>query len=98
MLNIITGSLPSGIKVTEGEVRVNPRLKVGRYNQHFVDILPMGETPVDYLRRQFPVRGRIVVRALRCVYSVFFARTKRTNPVVMSWERWGWKVMLIASA
>ena len=33
LLNIITGSLPDGITVTEGEVRLNSRLKIGRYNQ-----------------------------------------------------------------
>lgn len=37
----------------EGEVRKNPRLRVGVYNQHFVDRLPMDEDPVTYLRRLF---------------------------------------------
>lgn len=37
----------------EGEVRRNPRLRVGVYNQHFVDRLPMEEDPVTYLRRLF---------------------------------------------
>ena len=30
----------------EGEIRRNPRLRVGVYNQHFVDRLPMDEDPV----------------------------------------------------
>ena len=37
----------------EGEIRRNPRLRVGVYNQHFVDRLPMDEDPVAYLRRLF---------------------------------------------
>ena len=37
----------------EGEVRRNPRMRVGVYNQHFVDRLPMEEDPVTYLRRLF---------------------------------------------
>lgn len=37
----------------EGEVRRNPRLRVGVYNQHFVERLPMDEDPVTYLRRLF---------------------------------------------
>ncbi|RHY28740.1 hypothetical protein DYB32_007635 [Aphanomyces invadans] len=49
LLKIITGDLT----IEEGEVRRNGRLRMGVYNQHFVDKLPMGETPVEYLRRLF---------------------------------------------
>lgn len=38
---------------TEGEIRFNSKLKMGIYNQHFVDILPMDKTPVEHLRDQF---------------------------------------------
>jgi len=38
----------------EGEVLRNPRLRVGVYNQHFVDRLPMDEDPVSYIRRLYP--------------------------------------------
>ena len=38
----------------EGEVLRNSRLRVGVYNQHFVDRLPMDEDPVAYIRRLFP--------------------------------------------
>lgn len=41
------------VEPPEGEVRRNPRLRVGVYNQHFVDRLPMDEDPVTYLRRLF---------------------------------------------
>ena len=37
----------------EGEVRRNQRLRVGVYNQHFIERLPMEEDPVTYLRRLF---------------------------------------------
>ncbi|KAI9998565.1 hypothetical protein PInf_003114 [Phytophthora infestans] len=46
---MITGE----VTVVEGEVRRNPRVRLGIYSQHFVDKLPMGETPVEYLRRLF---------------------------------------------
>ena len=49
IIKIITGE----VNPPEGEVRRNPRLRVGIYNQHFVDRLPMDEDPVSYLRRLF---------------------------------------------
>lgn len=49
LLKIITGE----VSPPEGEVRTNPRLRIGVYNQHFVDRLPMEEDPVTYLRRLF---------------------------------------------
>jgi ATP-binding cassette subfamily F protein 1 len=49
LLKLLTGE----IQASTGEVRRNPRLRMGIYNQHFVDRLPMGKTPVEYLRSQF---------------------------------------------
>lgn len=49
IMKLITGE----VNPTEGEVRCNPRLRIGVYNQHFVDRLPMDEDPVTYLRRLF---------------------------------------------
>jgi ATP-binding cassette subfamily F protein 1 len=49
IIKLITGE----VNPPEGEVRRNPRLRVGVYNQHFVDRLPMEEDPVTYLRRLF---------------------------------------------
>jgi ATP-binding cassette subfamily F protein 1 len=46
---LITGELSP----PEGEVRRNPRLRIGVYNQHFVDRLPMEDDPVTYLRKLF---------------------------------------------
>jgi ATP-binding cassette subfamily F protein 1 len=45
LLKIMTGEL----RATRGEVYINNRLRIGVYNQHFMDILPMNSSPVDYL-------------------------------------------------
>lgn len=45
--------LTEEVKPTKGEVLKNPRLRVGIYNQHFVDRLPMDEDPVTFIRRKF---------------------------------------------
>lgn len=49
LLKLLTGE----VLPTKGEVKRNPRLKMGIYNQHFVDQLPMNKTPVQYLRDNF---------------------------------------------
>jgi len=49
LLNLLTGKLDA----TEGTIKRNVRLRIGVYNQHFVERLPMDESPVDYLRRLF---------------------------------------------
>jgi ATP-binding cassette subfamily F protein 1 len=49
LLKLLTGE----VDPTEGEVRRNPRLRMGIYNQHFVDRLPMSKTPVEHLRSRF---------------------------------------------
>lgn len=50
LLNLLAGDLvPS-----EGEMRRSQKLRIGRYSQHFVDLLTMGETPVQYLLRLHP--------------------------------------------
>ena len=45
--------LTEEVKPSSGEVHKNPRLRVGIYNQHFVDRLPMDEDPVAFIRRRF---------------------------------------------
>lgn len=50
LLNLLAGDLVP----TEGEVRRSQKLRIGRYSQHFVDLLTMGETPVQYLLRLHP--------------------------------------------
>ncbi|KAK9282828.1 hypothetical protein L1049_008133 [Liquidambar formosana] len=50
LLNLLAGDLVP----TEGEVRRSQKLRIGRYSQHFVDLLTMEETPVHYLLRLHP--------------------------------------------
>lgn len=50
LLNLLAGDLDP----TEGEVRRSQKLRIGRYSQHFVDLLTMDETPVQYLLRLHP--------------------------------------------
>lgn len=50
LLNLLAGDL----QPTEGQSRQSPQLRVGRYSQHFVDLLTMDETPVQYLLRLHP--------------------------------------------
>ncbi|KAL3525633.1 hypothetical protein ACH5RR_014005 [Cinchona calisaya] len=50
LLNLLAGDLVA----TEGEVRRSQKLRIGRYSQHFVDLLTMDETPVQYLLRLHP--------------------------------------------
>mmetsp|Transcript_13849 Transcript_13849/g.15895 ORF Transcript_13849/g.15895 Transcript_13849/m.15895 type:complete len:1261 (-) Transcript_13849:118-3900(-) len=49
LLKLMTGELYP----TKGETRRNPRLRMGVYNQHFVDKLPMNKTPIEFLRDSF---------------------------------------------
>ena len=49
LLKLLTGE----ITATRGDVKRNPRLRMGIYNQHFVDRLPMSKTPVEHLRSRF---------------------------------------------
>jgi ATP-binding cassette subfamily F protein 1 len=50
ILKLMTGDL----EPTTGDIRRNPRLRPGIYNQHFMDRLPMDMDPVSYLRSKFP--------------------------------------------
>eukprot|EP00522_Entomoneis_paludosa_P003305 CAMPEP_0172471518 /NCGR_PEP_ID=MMETSP1065-20121228/67857_1 /TAXON_ID=265537 /ORGANISM="Amphiprora paludosa, Strain CCMP125" /LENGTH=1007 /DNA_ID=CAMNT_0013229621 /DNA_START=113 /DNA_END=3136 /DNA_ORIENTATION=+ len=49
LLKLLTGE----VDPTRGDVRRNPRLRMGIYNQHFVDKLPMDKTPVEFLRDKY---------------------------------------------
>ena len=53
LLNLLAGDL----EPTEGEFRKSHKLRIGRYSQHFVDILQMDESAVEYLLRLFPAAG-----------------------------------------
>ncbi|EWM21951.1 atp-binding cassette sub-family f member 1 [Nannochloropsis gaditana] len=50
LLKLVTGAL----EPTKGEIRRNSKLRMGIYNQHFVDRLPMDKSPIEYLRSLFP--------------------------------------------
>ena len=50
LLNLIAGDLDP----TSGESRRSQKLRIGRYSQHFVDILAYDENPVEYLMRMHP--------------------------------------------
>jgi ATP-binding cassette subfamily F protein 1 len=45
------------LEPTQGEFRKSHKLRIGRYSQHFVDILQMDESAVEYLLRLFPQSG-----------------------------------------
>uniref|UniRef100_A0A3Q7J7U4 ABC transporter domain-containing protein n=1 Tax=Solanum lycopersicum TaxID=4081 RepID=A0A3Q7J7U4_SOLLC len=50
LLNLLAGDLVP----TEGEARRSQTLRIGRYSQHFVDLLTMDETPVQFLLHLHP--------------------------------------------
>ncbi|CAK9157430.1 unnamed protein product [Ilex paraguariensis] len=50
LLNLLAGDLVPNV----GEVRRSQKLRIGRYSQHFIDLLTMDETPVQYLLRLHP--------------------------------------------
>ncbi|XP_062199001.1 ABC transporter F family member 4-like [Phragmites australis] len=50
LLNLLAGDLTP----TEGESRRSQKLRIGRYSQHFVDLLTMEENAVQYLLRLHP--------------------------------------------
>ena len=49
LMNLLAGDL----EPTDGESRRSHALRIGRYSQHFVDVLAMDENPVEYLRRKY---------------------------------------------
>jgi energy-coupling factor transporter ATP-binding protein EcfA2 len=48
---------PGDLEPTAGESRRSHKLRIGRYNQHFVDALAFDENPVEYLLNKFPESG-----------------------------------------
>ena len=66
LIKLMTGE----VEPSEGEIHRNPRLRVGIYNQHFVDRLPMEEDPVTYLRRLFNEETYQSVRNLLGKYGL----------------------------
>eukprot|EP00775_Hariotina_reticulata_P013703 gene13703-13825_t len=53
LMNLLSGDL----EPSDGESRRSHKLRIGRYNQHFVDALAFDENPVEYLMNKFPEAG-----------------------------------------
>lgn len=66
LLNIIMNEL----QPTNGEVSCNRHLRVGRYNQHFVDKLPIDKSAVEYLLQTFPKQKEHLIRSLLGRYGL----------------------------
>lgn len=49
LMNLLAGDL----EPTSGDSRRSHKLRIGRYSQHFVDVLAMDENPVQYLLRKY---------------------------------------------
>jgi len=49
LMNLLSGDL----EPVSGWGKRDPKLRIGRYNQHFVDALVMDDTPVSYLMSKF---------------------------------------------
>ena len=39
---------------TEGDVRINPHLRIGQYNQHSEDVLDLSLNPLDFMASKYP--------------------------------------------
>lgn len=50
LIKLMTGEL----EPTGGEVRINPQFRIGYYNQHFENFLPLDQTPIQYLKTIIP--------------------------------------------
>jgi len=53
LMNLLAGD----IEPTSGDSRRSQKLRIGRYAQHFVDVLTLDVTPVQYLLEKFPDSG-----------------------------------------
>lgn len=43
------------LEPTSGEVTRHRHLRIGRYDQHFHELLPQGKSPCDFLRSEYDV-------------------------------------------
>ncbi|CAN0417386.1 unnamed protein product [Pylaiella littoralis] len=51
LLNLLSGKL----EPSKGEVTRHRHLRIGRYDQHFHELLPQGKSPCDFLRSEYDV-------------------------------------------
>ena len=67
LLNLICGELVP----TEGMVRRNNHLKIGRYHQHLTEILELDLSPLEYMMKTFPeVKDRDDMRRIIGRYGI----------------------------
>jgi ATP-binding cassette subfamily F protein 1 len=60
LLKLLTGQL----EVSEGEISPHKKLRVGRFDQHFEDLLPQDETPAAFLEREYGLEHQDARRCL----------------------------------
>lgn len=58
LLKLLEGELSP----TAGSIEINRKLIIGRFNQHFVDVLKMDQNPVEYLHSRFPEVNELELR------------------------------------
>jgi ATP-binding cassette subfamily F protein 1 len=64
LIKLMTGE----IEPTSGEISVNTQARIGYYNQHFENQLPLDKTPIEYLQSIIPkdfVKDRMVEQSVR---------------------------------
>lgn len=101
LLKLIYGDLIP----TEGMVRRNNHLKIGRYHQHLHELLDMDATPLDYMMKKFPeVKERDEMRKIIGRYGI--TGKMQTSPIkqlsdgqrcriVFAWLAWQTPHMLL---
>jgi len=101
LLKLIYGEL----NPTEGMVRRNNHLKIGRYHQHLHELLEMDLSPLDYMMKKFPeVKERDEMRRIIGRYGI--SGKQQTSPlkqlsdgqkcrVVFAWLAWQSPHMLL---
>merc|ERR1740137_233381 len=101
LLKLIFGDLVP----TEGMVRRNNHLKLGRYHQHLHELLEMDLSPLDYMMKKFPaLKDRDEMRKVIGRYGI--TGKSQTNPikqlsdgqkcrVVFAWLSWQIPHMLL---
>lgn len=54
MIKLMAGEL----QPTLGDIRPHGHLKLGRFTQHFVDVLELEKTPLEFFEEQYPSDSR----------------------------------------
>ncbi|KAF0694641.1 Aste57867_14480 [Aphanomyces stellatus] len=66
LLNLITGDL----QPVHGGIRPHTKLRVARFTQHFVDVLDLTKSPLEYFRSIFPNKSVEEVRSYLGRYGI----------------------------